>query len=594
MRRVLIYSHTDEYQFELFPNEVYELRTHKKVNGERYLQLATSRTLSKGMRVLTADRRGRWEEWVVDTEEALHTNGVDAEYTCMWAMQYDLTGIPISKMPGVRTPATALHALSEILDGIQRWEVGTVQVSTRAGASMYMRSAWEAVGVLVENWGGEVEASVDVNDYGIVSRRIDLLNHIGSTVVKNRFEYGRNLTSVKRVVGTGIVPCRIIPLGRGEETEDGYGRKITIEPYSHRLYIEGSNSNDVRIKDGDNWIYPTVYVENPDMETPEDLYWWGRSVVDKYTTPDISYDVDLIELAREGYQTDRLELGEEVYVIDEDFGGENLRLSGRVMEIDENYLDDADTGVVIGIAGKSVASSSWAAVKSVTAKVDNLVSSTYGSSRLTDSYMTSLEQRTNQRINAGGGFAYMTNSHGLRSYDVAVTDPDDGAEASEAVEVRGGNIRRAATKTAGAWDWMPLFVGGHINGRAVTEIAVTGGTATSADRSIDFDFGANSAALAMESVDLTRGGTKAMPPFFGVGSATITVGANTSAEVDVTLDRAMPSASYMAFVQGEGNPAGYTMVAYSVTGKTPTAVKVMGYNDGGQSVTQTISVLAIS
>lgn len=594
MRRVLVYSHTDEYLFELFPAEVFELRTHKEVNGERYLQLTTSKTLTKGMRVLTTDRHGRWEEWVVDTEEALHSTGVDAEYTCMWSVQYDLTGLAISKMPGVQTPVTLLHALSEILDTTQRWETGIVEVSNRAGASMYRMSAWEALGVLVENWGGEVDTTITVDDYGIVGREIDVRSHIGATEVRSRFEYGRNVTSIKRLIGTGIVPCRIIPLGRGEETEDGFGRKITIEPYAHSEYIEGHNLAEARVRDGDGWHYPTIYVENPEMETPEDLYRWGMSVVDKYTTPNVSYDVDLIELAREGQTVDGLELGEEVYVIDEEFGGEDLRLSGRVMEIDENYLDDSDTGVVIGTASRSVASSSWAAVKSVMSKVDNLTSRTYGASRLTDSYMQSMERRTNQRINAGGGYTYMTNAHGLRSYDAGVSDPDDGAEASEAVEVRGGNIRRAATKTGDTWNWHPLFVGDHINGWAITEIAVTGGTATSADHSIDFDFSGNSGTLAMESVDLTRNGTKAMPPFFAVGSASVTMGANSGTEVTVTLDRNMPSTGYKAFVQGEGNPAGYTSVSYSVTEKTTGAVKVMGYNDGGVSVTQTISVLAIA
>lgn len=107
----------------------------------------------------------------------------------------------------------------------------------------------------------------------------------------------------------------------------------------------------------------------------------------------------------------------------------------------------------------------------------------------TEEYISSLIDRINTEVNATGGYTYIVEGIGLRTYDVAVTDPAVGTEANAVVEMRGGTIRIANTKDAqGNWEWKTVFTSGHIAGELVTAAQIiTGYIGSAGGTYIDLD-----------------------------------------------------------------------------------------------------------
>lgn len=82
----------------------------------------------------------------------------------------------------------------------------------------------------------------------------------------------------------------------------------------------------------------------------------------------------------------------------------------------------------------------------------------------------------NAQANETGGWFYYVEGQGVRTYDVQVSDPAVGREASQATEIKGGLIRIANSKDAqGNWQWRTLIESGHIASDLVTAVKVTSG-----------------------------------------------------------------------------------------------------------------------
>ena len=485
MRRVMAYDRFDGFLFELAEADVFGLVRSEEVNGEHSLEITTSRVLDKGSRVLVQDDMGTWREYVVSGTDALHDGGNRpiGTYYCIWSLQHDLLGSQVSRMPGVQTPVQASVALEAALSGTGRWSVGTVTVTTTGGASMYDMCSWEALSVLVNTWGGEIDAQITVDSTGVVSRAVALYAHQGEIAATRRFDFGHDITSVRRKVADGPMYCRISPRGMGEQTENGgYGRKITIESVNDgKDYLENSSMVDLaKLPNGSGgWEYPTVIAENPECQTPADLLAWGQTVLEKYTVPEITYTVDVVQASSEGVDAFGVALGDAVQIVDRKFGIDGLRLDSRVTRMVVDELQGKNVQVTLGEMAKGLAGVVSGMLGTLQGDVNSLLTTVRnmnGGSMSTADYLTHLIERLNAEINATGGYTYITEGQGIRTYDQAVSDPLVGAEASSVVEIKGGTIRIANSKTSsGNWVWKSVFTSGHIASDLVTAAAITTG-----------------------------------------------------------------------------------------------------------------------
>jgi len=488
--RVIVYSRKDEFVCELAPADVFERERTEELNGKHTMSITTTRVLEHGQRVLTRDATGKWREHVVYSVDEAHQSGDRpiGTYGLVWSLQFDLSGVTCDTMPGTQTqggvaPGTALASL---LTHTSRWAVGTVTATTYGAASFYNLQAWEALGVFAETWDAEIDAQITVSDSGAVTRAVAALSHLGSVDAVRRFDYARDMAGIRRRIAQSVVYAQIVPLGKGEEVVDpqtgevtGYGRRITIESVnSGKRYLRNTDvANAMRLPDGSGgWEYPELIVVNDEMTTPADLLAWAQSVLEDYTVPKVTYTADVVQLAAAGMDPHGLALGDTVQCVDKGFGGGGLRVTGRVTKLVVNELDPAaDTKVTIGEAVEDV-SSYFQAINQRLASAQSRLEVLGAGATSTAEYLSNIISNLNDEINATGGYWYITEGQGVRTYDTAVSDPLVGAEASAVTEMRGGTLRFANSRTAqGAWDWKTILVSGHIATELITSGQITSG-----------------------------------------------------------------------------------------------------------------------
>lgn len=359
MLRFMVNTRRNGQLQDLRPSEVLSLVRRDEINGEHSLQIETTQELAVGQRILYQDDFGKWHEYVVYGLEQTYRYGAKDiyQYYCIWSIQHDLAGTVVSSMPGVQNPVSASAALDAALAGTHRWARGTVDVTTTAGASMYMMQGWKAISVLLENWGGELDSTIEVSTTKVTARKADLLQHIGSSTATHRFDLGFDVKSVKRIQEDGILISRIIPLGKGEQSGDGYGRKITIESVNsgnnYLIYQPMESEAELPYPIGDNinaFEHPTAIVENPECETPADLKAWAEAHIAEFCTPKISYKVDVMAAMADGLDLSTLQLGDVVHVADEQLASSStaLRLEARVVAMTVDELTGKSTSITIG------------------------------------------------------------------------------------------------------------------------------------------------------------------------------------------------------------------------------------------------------
>ena len=478
--RVIVTSHDGAVVGDLDPARLVDMVVVDEVNGERSLTVTTTQELSKGDRLLWRDGMLRWREYVVEADEAEHSAGEATHaYFCPWSLQYDLSRTFVSAMPGTGgTPATAEQALEAALGGTARWAVGAVDVGTVGSASFFRMSGWEALQTLVETWGGEVDATIEVGLAGVTSRSVSLLAHVGDEGATRRFDYGGDVTGIRRTVMDEPWTCRVIPLGKAEETEGGgYGRKVTIEDANGGvMWLEDADAVPLtRVPDGSGgWEHPVQVVENEAMETAADLKAWALGHLHDWTRPKVSYECSVVQLAEAGMDAQGVAVGDECAVVDAAFGETPIRIETRLLRVEHHPLDRSQDVLtfsnLVGGLGSQLGDIARS-VAQVQSQVTNL-----SLNQSTAEYVSNLIARMNAEANATGGFTYITEGQGIRTYDRAVSDPLVGTEATQVVEIKGGNVRIADSRDSdGDWEWRTVIVSGHVAADLVTTAQITTG-----------------------------------------------------------------------------------------------------------------------
>lgn len=486
-QRIIVYSAQDEFLFELSPRDVLKAVMVEEINAEHSLTLALTRSLEKEQRLLTQDKTGKWREFVVTgCSQSRGSGGYAKEYKSVWSLQHDLVLFKVDTYIEEEDAVTAQMALGEILSFTSRWGVGTVNLTTTAGADLTQTNGWAALSKLVGSWGGEVDATIVVGADGVTERRVDLLRQVGETVARRRFDYSKDMTQISRKVDESPIACRVRPYGKSENTIDGIRVKLTIEDVNGgRDYLQNDDvAYQMRFPDGvGGYEYPTIDVENSSIDDDELLMEWGESVLPEYTTPTITYEATVTQYEEAGTSAFGLALGDAVQCVDTAFfDGSPLRLESRVRRIERDLLDAARTVIRIGNPKEALTTSISSAVNRINSAIDTI----YNAFETTSDYLRNILSNLNDAINATGGYAYVTDGEGLVTYDIAVDDPLIGynaasqAWASKVVQIKGGSIRIADTKRSGFvgindWDWKTVFVSGHVASELVTAANIVTG-----------------------------------------------------------------------------------------------------------------------
>lgn len=447
------------------PYVIKALRT-RATDGTDTLDITTIGEINKDERIVFQDSMGRWAEYLCQSTQTARAAGmpVTVAYCAGSIAELSRTYIEDKR----NRNANAKACLAKALEGT-RWTVGTVETGTITGTadlSFYHCTVLEAIQKTADTYGLEVQTEYQPDPTGnrIGRRIIHLVEHRGTANTTKRFEYGKDLTQIKRDIDSGDVITRLYGWGKGiEQTNDqgeatgGYSRKISFADVNNgKPYVQDDQALA-------NWGIPgpdgtrhhsEASVDFPDCEDPKELLNLTKAALKTRTTPTVSYTADVTALGQAGYDPEGTDVGDSVQIIDTSFTNP-LRLEGRILQIEEDLAGSlAETKITLGNIRQSYTQRLAAQQQALDKLVSN--SGAWNSAAGgTGPYMKDLIDRINQIMNATGGYTYLKPGQGIYVYD----KPED-QNPTQCIHIGGGYWRIADHKKAnGDWDFRSLANG---------------------------------------------------------------------------------------------------------------------------------------
>lgn len=447
------------------PYVIKALRT-RATDGTDTLDITTIGEINKDERIVFQDSMGRWAEYLCQSTQTARAAGMPVTVAYCTGSIAELSRTYIEDKRNRNANAKA--CLAKALEGT-RWAVGTVETGTITGTadlSFYHCTVLEAIQKTADTYGLEVQTEYQPDPTGnqIGRRIIHLVEHRGSTNTTKRFEYGKDLTQIKRDIDSGDVITRLYGWGKGiEQTNDqgeatgGYSRKISFADVNNgKPYVQDDQALA-------NWGIPgpdgtrhhsEASVDFPDCEDPKELLALTKNALKTRTTPVVSYTADVTALGQAGYDPEGTDVGDSVQIIDTSFTNP-LRLEGRILQIEEDLAGSlAETKITLGNIRQSYTQRLAAQQQALDKLVSN--SGAWNSAAGgTGPYMKDLIDRINQIMNATGGYTYLKPGQGIYVYD----KPED-QNPTQCIHIGGGYWRIADHKKAnGDWDFRSLANG---------------------------------------------------------------------------------------------------------------------------------------
>lgn len=447
------------------PYVIKALRT-RATDGTDTLDITTIGEINKDERIVFQDSMGRWAEYLCQSTQTARAAGmpVTVAYCAGSIAELSRTYIEDKR----NRNANAKACLAKALEGT-RWTVGTVETGTITGMAdlaFYHCTVLEAAQKTADTYGLEVQTEYQPDPTGnqIGRRIIHLVEHRGSANTTKRFEYGKDLTQIKRDIDSGDVITRLYGWGKGiEQTNDqgeatgGYSRKISFADVNNgKPYVQDDQAlADWGIVGADGTRHHSeASVDFPDCEDPKELLALTKNALKTRTTPVVSYTADVTALGQAGYSAEGTDVGDSVQIIDTSFTNP-LRLEGRILQIEEDLAGSlADTKITLGNIRQTYTQRMAAQQQALDKLVSN--SGAWNSAAGgTGPYMKDLIDRINQIMNATGGYTYLKPGQGIYVYD----KPED-QNPTQCIHIGGGYWRIADHKKPnGDWDFRALANG---------------------------------------------------------------------------------------------------------------------------------------
>ncbi|HFI0812466.1 TPA: phage tail spike protein [Streptococcus suis] len=198
---------------------------------ERYV----SDRLTAELKGLNADELEQIEYMAIQTMEDAHTfhyfyvaQKFSDELTTLIGVQSGIEELRKSPIYDKRPQnALARDVITDLLAGTN-WQARFVGETTPHSTNFYYTSIFDALKKACDVWDLEMQFFVEMNGNRIGARYIDFKQRIGEAVGK-RVVYGHNALQILQEVERTNIFTALIGRGKGEETGDGYGRKITFE-----------------------------------------------------------------------------------------------------------------------------------------------------------------------------------------------------------------------------------------------------------------------------------------------------------------------------------------------------------------------------
>lgn len=193
--------------------------THAKrtrgVDGVDTLDITCSDSgISKGDRIVFTDSQGLGAEYLVQAVQASRSDEMPfTTFQCVNGIA-ELNDVYVEDLRGV--DSNAHGRLSALLE-TTRWSVGRVENGTleqRSDYAFYHTTVLKAIQALCKKCGLEAETSVTLDGNHVVNRCVNLIEHRGAKDPTKRFEYARDLKSIKRTINASQIVTRLYVWGK--------------------------------------------------------------------------------------------------------------------------------------------------------------------------------------------------------------------------------------------------------------------------------------------------------------------------------------------------------------------------------------------
>ena len=452
--------------------DIFDPEDEESLNADSTLTFSTFyKNIEKGYRILYQDRLNEWHEYIIQSIKNKH-NSSDDIFLEVYAENsfYETLGDYIEdKRP---RNSTATNALSEAL-ATSRWEVGVVENLGLNTTSFYRCSVKDAVqNKIVKVWDGEFSTSIKVEGNKIVSRKVNIFKKRGDDHGK-RFVYGKDIHEIEKVVNEEDIITALYGFGKGEEIEEtgGHGRRIDFADINNgKKYVE---NNAARLKYGRNSDKGKVHVfgkiEFDDITDKRELLTKTKEELEKASTPKITYNATVEDLAKYGFEYEGVKLGDTVTIIDEELG---LRLKARVIKLVKNLDNSSADKITLGNFVETTNDLFIEAYKKINDFRNKEAIWDSASKKIQDGidaeFLNNIVDKINTEINNSGGYVYISkDGKGIITYDKPLDQ-----NPTKAIQLMGGSIRIANKKKSdGTWDWRSFGTGdGFVADEIITGI----------------------------------------------------------------------------------------------------------------------------
>lgn len=218
------------------------------------------------------------------------------------------------------------------------------------------------------------------------------------------------------------------------------GKPYLVDEQARLLYGIRDAAGDIQHTEGE--------VIFNDATNPQELLRLGKQKLKEVSKPQVSYEAEVVNLGRAGFDPDGVSIGDSVQIVDTTFTPP-IRVEGRVLKIEEDLLDSVDaTRITLGNIHESYTQKRRAQEQ----KLDALIAQSDEWNAVAEGnglYVRDLIGRVNDILNARGGYTYLTPNIGLLVYD-----KDKGKDPTTVTQIGAGFWRIADSKKSnGDWNW---------------------------------------------------------------------------------------------------------------------------------------------
>lgn len=338
-RELFVFVHTDE------------------LNGEDSVSISTLFPLAQGYRLLWKDKEGNYHEHVCQNPRVTRELGTPIYSDVAINSICELFGDIVEDCDA--SNRSVKDVFQEVMKNT-RFNASITDTDAKfpSNTDFSHKSAREVLNVCMNAAQKELITTIEVNERGVGERKLALIDRRGNQDGHRRFTYGKDLLKVERTEHAGVITACY-----------GYGKKAPIEkrvltkngdPVYYEVppeKMERKKLTFASVNDGKSYVVDEdalkayglssnkdsarrnifgVY-ENSNISDPSELKKETLKYLHAHSKPQVSYSVDVVDLASYGREWEGVGVGDSVDIVDTCFNP-TLRAHGRVTKIVRDYI----------------------------------------------------------------------------------------------------------------------------------------------------------------------------------------------------------------------------------------------------------------